>query len=85
MKVYRALLKNKAVRNPQGDNMEIKTMPRIKEALLDQYLKEHRRDICSSCQQWVPWYHDGSKVVRGCQVGKIPRNDECDSKSKRRN
>lgn len=59
-------------------------MPKMKVATLDRYLKEHRRDICPGCRLWVPWYRDSlGKIVRACQIGKIPRNDECDSKSNR--
>jgi len=51
----------------------------------DRYLEEHQRNICPGCRLWVLWYRDkGGKPVHGCQIGLIPRNDECDHKESKR-
>lgn len=52
---------------------------------VDRFLKEHTRNICPGCPLWVLFYRDKrGKPVYGCQIGRIPRNDECDRKESKR-
>lgn len=62
-------------------------MARVNSSPLDQdrYLQEHKGDICPGCQLWVPWCRGKrGKIIYACEIGEIPRRDECPYKSKRR-